>query len=384
MNVLAAVDMDEVTRLTRAGGLLDATALLQAGLRGRRSTAPPAHVDTRYIDFEPSAGGDEAWQMPSRPKRPPPASSPVPDSGGQGTRGLETRVRQRPHDPTPLRPPEARFETRSVTNAAGTLDYKLYIPSPCGEVRVPLVVMLHGCTQNPDDFAAGTRMNELAELYGFYVAYPAQTTAANPSRCWNWFKGNEQRRDRGEPSLIADATRQIIAHHSVDPRRVFVAGLSAGGAEAAIMGCAYPDLYAGVGVHSGLACGAATDLPSALKAMRGGAGRGPRPSSSVRTIVFHGGADRTVGPSNADEVSAQVIAQSGPATVEHGRTATGMRFIRTIRRDADGRVVSEQWMVEGGGHAWFGGDPSGSYTDARGPDASGEMLRFFGITPLAG
>lgn len=371
MNALAAVDMDEVTRLTRAGRLLDATALLRAGLGGRRSAAPPAPADARHLDFERSAGGDAAWQMPGGTTRRAPAKTSSSQSDrGQWTPDLETHVRP-------------RFETRTVANAAGTLDYKLYIPSRFDEAPVPLVVMLHGCTQGPDDFAAGTRMNELAELYGFYVAYPAQTASANSSRCWNWFKASEQRRDRGEPSLIADATRQILAQHPVDPRRVFVAGLSAGGAAAAIMGCAYPDLYAGVGVHSGLACGAASDLPSALKAMHGSAGRGPRPSSSVPTIVFHGQADRTVGPSNADEVSAQIVTRSGPATVEHGTTATGMRFVRTIRRDADGRAVSEQWMVEGGGHAWFGGDPKGSYTDPRGPDASLEMLRFFGIVPRA-
>ena len=283
--------------------------------------------------------------------------------------------------PVPAAAARGTFGETSFPGPAGNRSYKLYVPS-CAEagVALPLVVMLHGCTQSPDDFAAGTRMNDWAERDGFLVCYPAQTSSANGQRCWNWFKGADQRRDSGEPALIAGITRDVMARQPVDPTRVYVAGLSAGGALAATMGRRYPDLYAAVGVHSGLACGAAHDVNSAFAAMRGGAGPhvAEDGAAAVPAIVFHGDRDTTVHPVNADEVAAQAISAAAVETAsEDGTASNGRAYRRTRHVDAGGRTLVEQWTVHGAGHAWSGGSTSGSYTDPQGPDASGEMLRFF-------
>jgi poly(hydroxyalkanoate) depolymerase family esterase len=262
----------------------------------------------------------------------------------------------------------------NYSNRAGTRAYRIFIPARGAAQPRPLVVMLHGCKQNPEDFAAGTRMNELASEIGFIVAYPEQATVANVSRCWNWFHEADQQRDRGEPSLIAGITRDVIARHDVDPRRVYVAGLSAGGAMAAIMGRTYPDLYAAVGIHSGLAYGAAHDVPSALAAMRGRKYRseprcGESMSQALPTIVFHGDVDTTVHPSNGEQAFTS-------RTVENGEES-GRKYTRTMQADGAGKPALEHWLVHGAGHAWSGGSKNGSYADPRGPDASRAMLRFF-------
>jgi poly(hydroxyalkanoate) depolymerase family esterase len=281
-------------------------------------------------------------------------------------------------------------------NAAGVRDYKLYIAAPRNGEAPPLFVMLHGCHQNAADFAAGTRMNELAEECGGVVLYPEQCTMANMNGCWNWHDEKHQKADGGEPSLIADMTRHVMAERGIDPARVYVAGMSAGGAMAVILGQAYPDLYAAVGVHSGVPSGVAVDLMSALSAMNSGPAPAipgsTRPRAKARravaTIVFHGDRDTVVHPSNGEAVHAQARCPDGRAPVAPGSATSrsnGMRVQkgrrgRTFTRTSqmrDGVPQAELWMVHGAGHAWTGGSSKGTYTDTDGPDASREMMRFF-------
>jgi len=280
------------------------------------------------------------------------------------------------------------FVMRSYTSTIGTRSYKLYVPSSYAQgsqERMPLVVMLHGCTQDPDDFASGTRMNALAEQHRFLVAYPAQTVNANGARCWNWFRAQDQARDTGEPALIAGITREVAAGYDVDERRIFVAGLSAGAAMAIVLGTTYPELYAAVGVHSGLPYASAHDAPSAFAAMHGGApgiARSTQSAPTVPTIIFHGDRDSTVNVSNADAIAAQACADRPAdrelrATVQTGSVASGQSFTRTVLADGTNPALVEQWVLHGAGHAWSGGDASGSFTDPAGPDASAEMIRFF-------
>jgi poly(hydroxyalkanoate) depolymerase family esterase len=421
-------DMQEAARLTREGRGTEATALLQRLLRGEApsgavpeaapstSTTASAARAPRIFDVEPETGevknaaspqqaaGERVspWPGAGMGRAAPP---PMPEAlrglldqfkqGGltQGIAGLSGSFASGRSAAAEVPVPDgARFETVAFTGDVGNMGYKLYVPSGyrAGQ-SVPLVVMLHGCTQSPDDFAAGTHMNTLAEEGNFLVMYPAQTASANAQRCWNWFSPGDQLRGKGEPALIAGATRQVMRDYAVDPRRVFVAGLSAGGAAAAIMGAAYPDLYAAVGVHSGLACGAARDMPSAFAAMRqgaagtatsarnGAAGAGGS-TRVIPTIVFHADKDGTVHPINGDQVIAQAGAAAGaklPAKTEQGQVPGGRSYTRSLYATAGSAAVLEQWVVHGGGHAWSGGSAAGTYTDPSGPDASREMMRFF-------
>jgi poly(hydroxyalkanoate) depolymerase family esterase len=271
-----------------------------------------------------------------------------------------------------------KFSDGTFSNEAGARHYKLYVPSGYTGEAVPLVVMLHGCTQDPDDFARGTQMNVLAEEMQCLVLYPAQSQQANSSRCWNWFSARDQTRDQGEPSIIAGMTRQIMAQYKIDPAQVYVAGLSAGGAMATIMGTLYPELYAAVGVHSGLPYGSAHDLPSALAAMKGNIGRSNEKGRTIPIIVFHGDKDTTVHPANGDALIARGVPHdANEIVVEPGRVPEGHAYTRTMHQRADGSPHAEQWLIHGAGHAWSGGNARGSYTDGKGPDASREMMRFF-------
>lgn len=381
--------MAEAVRLTRAGKLADATSFIQRLLKGEPASSPPAAPPAPVIDAE--------FITVDAPAQPPPQLQPrtAPWTAGKTRRtpgaGLGETLRrlakQAPRHGLGKAPPVvteplpegASFETFTYANAAGSRRYKLYVPANRSAAALPLVVMLHGCTQSPDDFAAGTRMNALAEEHGCLVAYPEQPSSANPNRCWNWFNPQDQQRGQGEPSILAGLTRQILRDHPVDPRRVYVAGLSAGGATAAVLAAAYPDLFAAVGVHSGLPVGAARDIPSAFAAMRQGGGGNARTILPIPTIVFHGDADSTVHAVNGDAVAAQATASAAGAraATHRGEASGGHGYSRVVHTDRSGEVVCEKWTIHGAGHAWAGGSPTGSHTDPRGPDASREMLRFF-------
>lgn len=283
------------------------------------------------------------------------------------------------------------FLDRTHAGTAGSRDYKLYVPAGAHEGALPLVVMLHGCKQNPEDFATGTRMNALADKHGFLVAYPAQSPNANGSNCWNWFRPQDQRREGGEPAILAGIAADVMQAHEIDPQRVFVAGLSAGAAMAVILGRTHPDVFAAVGAHSGLAFGSAHDVGSAFMAMNGGrvsfgGPAAPAGEASLqaapRTIVFHGDADSTVASRNGEAIFAQAVAANEAAGPLEKKafargTARGHDVTRTVYADATGHARVEQWVLHGGTHAWSGGSPAGSYTAPQGPDASAEMVRFF-------
>jgi len=348
--------MLEATRLTRAGRLGEATALLRQTL----GVASPGTAAERGTWRAPETVRD--WLGRAAPfmrAAAAPFTAPEPDDLGPGA---------------------GQFLVRRYDGGGGTLRYRLYVPSGYRGKPVPLVVMLHGCKQGPEDFAAGTRMNKFAEELNFLTAYPEQPATANVSRCWNWFLPEHQRRGAGEASLIAGVTEQVMRERAIDRSRVYIAGLSAGGAAAAIMASAYPDLYAAVGVHSGLVCGAAHDIASAFGAMRHGIRSDVlrRQRHVVPTIVFHADDDRTVNPRNGEHIIKQAAADMQlQRTVETGYVPGGRAYSRTCYVDRSGAVVLEAWTIHGGGHAWAGGSPYASYTDPRGPDATREMTKFF-------
>ncbi len=381
--------MREALGLMREGRLHEASARLRQGL-GLTSFATPGEPDTGVVrrpvvgtvnvpDGVPSqrVGAPQVPTLPQPPDLPNAIRSSLP--AGLPGRGLRSAPAVGAEAAAAASAPGGDVRHLRHDDRRGSRSFDLYIPTGYTGAPVPLVVMLHGGRQDAMDFAVGTRMNELAEQHTFLVAYPEQSTAANHGRYWNWFLPGHQQRDVGEPAMLAGITRQVMSENNIDPTRVYIGGLSAGGAMAAVMAATYPELYAAVGVHSGLAYGSAADVASAFTAMR--TGGSPRPTSEVPLIVFHGDRDNTVHATNADVLIAARLAAStagdtfgGPAAVT---TRADSGYSVSVYTDTEGRVVAEQWTVHGGAHAWFGGSRVGSYTDPRGPDASSEMVRFF-------
>jgi len=362
--------MLDAMRLMQTGDLLAATAAIQQRLSGASklesqqaaSVTDPIEGTFRVVDEPPAPTQDaRSGILPRR----------TPDARGR-----------------------TQFSEYAYAGSAGSRRYKLFVPSAYRGQPLPLVVMLHGCTQTPDDFATGTRMNVVAEDRGCFVVYPAQSKNANISRCWNWFKASDQGREQGEPAIIAGLVRELLLTYGLDQQRLYVAGLSAGGAMAVILGRTYPDLFAAVGVHSGLPYGVAHDLPSAFAAMHRPGTTDPRGErlesaqtwrSSVPTIVFHGDRDVTVHPNNGEQVAIETAAVNARESSREtpavesltAKSAGGYAYTCTLFKDDNERIVVEHWLVHGAAHAWFGGDPRGSFTDPNGPDATSEMMRFF-------
>ena len=364
--------MTDAGRLTRAGKLTEATALLQQMLRGQAEAVDGEDqgdvIDASYTVLEPAPEVN-----PVRKSR-----QPLAETLARIARGNMPAPSSEPDDRRQGKPkPDAVMTTHIWSGPAGSRDYMLFVPPNPTADPMPVVVMLHGCTQSPEDFARGTGMNALAAAQGVIVVYPGQPGSANMNKCWNWFRTTDQGRDGGEPAILAAITREVLALLHADPARVYVAGLSAGGAAAAILGQTHPDLFAAIGVHSGLAAGAAQDVASAFAAMRNGA-KGVAGQQPVPTIVFHGKADATVHVGNAAAVALQSrTGRTSRPTVTRGNSAGGRAFECRVNTLPDGRSQTEVWLIDGAGHAWAGGHASGSHTDPAGPDASAEMLRFF-------
>jgi len=353
--------IQDALNLTRSQRLMEATQKIQSVLSGgkqREVETPGKRVPSKYLGktLRPLAQVVQALQKMK-----------------QSQFALEKAGRW-PNQTEPELVEGAKFLNCIFTCHAGSRPYRLYLPKHKPRNQRPLLIMLHGCKQNPSDFAVGTRMNELAEAHGLLVAYPAQTHSHNPSACWNWFNPNHQLPGFGEPSIIAGITAEIIKRYDIDVGQVFVAGLSAGGAMAVVMGATYPQMFSGVGVHSGLPYQSATDLVSAFAAMRGESIHRTH-AGNLRTIVFHGDADGTVSYANA----AQIVGEIPFSTKieDHGVSPGGRRYTRHVFTDQNGSPRAEYWRIHGAGHAWSGGSPQGSYTDSTGPNASAEMLRFF-------
>lgn len=350
-----ALAMRQVSDLMSSGDLAAATQKIQAALGGTaldgQASAPatalmPGH---RRRDLGKTLA-DLAARMPTK-----------------GMPAFEVKE--------PPLPEGARFDSGSFSCVSGARDYRVCIPNLGALPPVGMIMMLHGCTQNPVDFANGTGMNQLAEEHRLIVVYPAQSRGANMQSCWNWFGPADQGKGAGEPAILAGIASRLQREHGVPQGKVFVAGLSAGAAMAVILGQTYPEVFAAVGAHSGLPYKAAHDMPSAFAAMGGAAAARAGSVDAVPTILFHGQADTTVNAANGDRI-AMDARPKGVEVLDEGSTG-GRKFSRRTVIGAQGHAVLEDWRIDGLGHAWSGGNAAGSYADPAGPDASREMVRFF-------
>ena len=410
--------LGEATELVHSGNLMEATAAIQRALNNQAPLARTTSA-TRAAPATPTTPASPSAATSAKPAASPwhaarsaagnlrsKLKSTVEDAVVREVRevrmpGSWARPSTVPETPVgkpagkPVRESPDSFERVTFTHQGTRHQYRLYVPPGAASgVAMPLVLMLHGCTQNADDFALGTGMNQAAAPANALVLYPVQPRSANPNSCWNWFEPGHQRRGQGEPELLVAMVRDVMARHPVDAQRVYAAGLSAGGAMAAVLGREYPDVFAAVGVHSGLQAGAANNMMAALSAMNNGAKLGTKsrpathPSGAPHPalIVFHGDADSTVHAKNGEQLvdAALEAALGGKSAVRHealsGQSGGGQRFTRTVYRAASSKgadVLAEHWVLHSAGHAWSGGNARGSYTDARGVSATQEMLRFF-------
>ena len=408
--------LGEATELMYSGNLMEATEAIQRALNGQGPMAPikPVVNINPVVNLKPIINLKPAFNLRgkadvedavvrdrSTPRRR--ATSTFAASAASAAAAFAaaspamakaaTATASPPAGKATLPEVPGSFERITFMHAGARHHYRLYVPPGAGAATpMPLVLMLHGCTQDADDFALGTGMNQEAATANALVLYPAQARNANPNGCWNWFEPAHQHRGQGELALLVAMVQDVGTRHPVDQQRVYAAGLSAGGAMAALLGREYPDVFAAVGVHSGLQAGAADNMMAALSAMNNGAKlgaqapSGPHASGAAQPalIVFHGDADSTVHAKNGEQLVKAALQNTlggqAAATQEtqQGQSNAGQRFTRTTyRATPSAEVLAEHWVLHNAGHAWSGGNAKGSYTDARGISASQEMLRFF-------
>lgn len=362
---IAIEELKRATELTRQGRLMEATSTIKRALGIGREGPPSAEPTSQVHVLE---RGD--------------AANDVTDVTDVEFREVPVEV-EPPPSPAPTEP--ATFEAHRFASGGRTYTYRVYQPPRSQAAPLPVIVMLHGCTQDSADFAAGTAMNDIAAQQGCIVVYPEQLARSNSMRCWNWFDPLNQQRGGGEPAMIAALAEHVVQRCNGDASRVYVAGLSAGGAMAALVAQLYPEVFAAAGVHSGLPAGAANTVRSAYAAMGQATRRAPPPAArraAVPTIVFHGTADPTVHPDNGRHVIEDAAARMAAAGMalrrdEQRFTSGGQAVTRTVYSDAAAAPRIEHWEVEGVAHAWSGGSAAGTHADPSGPNASAAMVEFF-------